>query len=66
MSKSIHTTVASARRDNARAELADPDNADITSLAKKRGYKKAERRKRQGSTEASTCPQPSEPGLPEA
>ena len=47
MSKSIHTTVASTRRDNTRSELSDPDNADIASLAKKSGYKKAMRRKRQ-------------------
>ena len=66
MSKSIHTTVASARRNNSRAELSDPDNADVASLAKKIGYKKAERRKRQSATVIPKDPAPSEPDLPEA
>jgi hypothetical protein len=60
MSKSIHTTIASTRRDNSRAELDDPDNADVASLAKKTGYKRAERRKRQGKTEAAREPESSE------
>jgi hypothetical protein len=66
MSKSIHTTVASARRNNSRSELSEPDNADVASLAKKIGYKKAERRKRQSAVGLPEGLGPSEPGLPKA
>ena len=66
MSKSIHTTVARARRNNSRSELSEPDNADVASLAKKIGYKKAERRKRQSAAGLPEDLEPAEPGLPEA
>jgi IS5 family transposase len=66
MSKSIHTTIASTRRDNSRAELDDPDNADVASLARKTGYKRAERRKRLCKTEAAREPDASESGSFEA
>ena len=47
MSRSIHKTVAQVIRDNSRQEIAHPDNPDVADLAKKSGYKKSERRKRQ-------------------
>lgn len=66
MSKSIHTTVAGAARNNSRADLEDPDNADVANLAKKIAYKKAERRKRQSNAAAATDLALSKRGLPEA
>ena len=66
MSKSIHTTIASARRNNTKAELGEPDNADIASLAKKLGYKKSTRLKRQGDTDAGAGPSSSKPGRTKA
>jgi hypothetical protein len=56
MSKSIHTTVASARCNNSRSELAEPDNEDIAALAKKRGYKKRELADRKANDDTVTAP----------
>ena len=66
MSKSIHTTIASARRSNTKAELGEPDNADIASLARKLGYKKSMRLNRQGDPDSVACPSLSKPGRSKA
>jgi hypothetical protein len=44
LSRSIHKTVAQVARQTSRRDLAAPDNPDIADLARKSGYKKAERR----------------------
>ncbi|MGY1459854.1 MULTISPECIES: hypothetical protein [unclassified Luteimonas] len=62
MSRSIHKTIAQVIRDNSRQEIAHPDNPDVAALAQKVGYKKSERRKRQGTAQDATLTQDDEAG----
>ena len=62
MSRSIHKTVAQLVRGNSREEIAHPDNPDVAALARKIGYKKSERRKRQESAQDEAVTQDGEAG----
>ena len=62
MSRSIHKTVVQVIRDNSRQEIAHPDNSDVAELARKVGYKKYERRKRQETAQDATLTQVDEAG----
>jgi hypothetical protein len=54
MSKSIHTTVAGTARNNTRAELNEPDNADVAELVKKTRYKKQQLARRKSNEFSAT------------
>ena len=66
MSKSIHKTIASARLNNTKAELGEPDNVDVAALAKKRGYKKVAKTERRDKSDTAVGSTSSNPGRAKA